>query len=52
MCQYAEQYPAYHLDQCKGYASAEHIAAIREFGLTPIHRVTFCGNFLETPSLF
>lgn len=52
MCQYAEQYPAYHLDQCKGYASAEHIAAIREFGLTPIHRATFCGNFLETPSLF
>ncbi|MBR2681853.1 MAG: ribonuclease HII [Atopobiaceae bacterium] len=47
-----EEYPGYHLASCKGYASAEHIAAIREKGLSKIHRVTFCGNFLETPSLF
>lgn len=40
-------YPAYHLAECKGYGSAEHIAAIRAHGLTPIHRVSFCGNFLE-----
>lgn len=49
---YAEDYPLYHLDACKGYASAEHIAAIRENGLCPLHRASFCGNFLETPRLF
>lgn len=46
------QYPGYHLAESKGYASPEHIAAIRERGLTPIHRATFCGNFLGTASLF
>lgn len=48
----AEDYPGYHLDACKGYGSAEHIEAIRVRGLTPVHRVSFCGNFLETPRLF
>lgn len=46
------EYPGYHLAQSKGYASPEHIAAIRSHGLTPIHRVSFCGNFLETETLF
>ncbi|OUP08235.1 ribonuclease HII [Collinsella sp. An2] len=46
------EYPAYHFAQCKGYASPEHIAAIREHGLTDQHRVSFCGNFLETARLF
>lgn len=52
MVSYDEEYPEYHFAECKGYASAEHIAAIRAHGLTPIHRFSFCGNFLETPSLF
>lgn len=43
-------YPGYDLASCKGYASPAHIQAIREHGLTPIHRVSFCGNFVETPS--
>ena len=47
-----EEYPGWHLAESKGYASPEHIAAIRERGLSPIHRVSFCGNFLETPPLF
>ncbi|MDO4436658.1 MAG: ribonuclease HII [Coriobacteriaceae bacterium] len=46
------EYPSYHLAQSKGYASAEHIQAIKEQGLTPVHRATFCGNFLETGRLF
>ena len=46
------EYPGYHLAQSKGYASPEHIQAIRERGLSPIHRVSFCGNFLETGTLF
>lgn len=46
------EYPGYHLAQSKGYASPEHIAAIREHGLSPVHRASFCGNFLETATLF
>lgn len=52
MVAYDEEYPGYHLAESKGYASPEHIAAIKERGLSPIHRFSFCGNFLETPSLF
>ena len=52
MVGYDEVYPGYHLRACKGYASAEHVAAIREHGLSDIHRVSFCGNFVETPRLF
>ncbi|MDR3136405.1 MAG: ribonuclease HII [Coriobacteriales bacterium] len=35
----------------KGYGSAAHIAAIREWGLSPLHRSSFCGSFLQA-SLF
>ncbi len=52
MVAYDDVYPGYHLRESKGYASAEHIAAIREQGLSEIHRASFCGNFLETPRLF
>ncbi|MBR3235534.1 MAG: ribonuclease HII [Atopobiaceae bacterium] len=52
MVAYAEDYPEYHFDSCKGYGSKEHIEAIRTYGLSPLHRVSFCGNFLETPRLF
>lgn len=52
MVEYDDLYPGYHLAQSKGYASPEHIAAIREHGLTPIHRVSFCQNFLPTAQLF
>lgn len=46
MVGYDRTYPEYHLASCKGYGSAEHIEAIRRFGLTPIHRASFCGNFM------
>lgn len=45
-------YPDYAFARNKGYGSAEHVAAIRRLGLTPVHRVSFCGNFMEPPSLF
>lgn len=48
---YAEQYPQYGFDTCKGYASAEHIAALKTYGLTSIHRKSFCTNFFQE-SLF
>lgn len=39
-------YPGYGFASNKGYGTAEHIRAIREQGLTPIHRRTFTGNFI------
>ncbi|MDR0350599.1 MAG: ribonuclease HII [Coriobacteriales bacterium] len=44
-------YPGYGFASNKGYASAEHIEAIQEKGLSPIHRKSFCHNFLQK-SLF
>ncbi len=41
-----EVYPGYFFAKSKGYASAEHIAAIRRLGLSPIHRATFCRDFV------
>lgn len=52
MVGYDDVYPGYHFKKCKGYASSEHIEAIRELGLSEMHRVSFCGNFVETPRLF
>lgn len=46
MVGYDPVYPGYHLAECKGYGSAEHIQAIRELGLSPIHRASFCGHFV------
>ena len=39
-------YPEYNFASNKGYGSAEHIAALREFGPCPIHRRSFIGNFV------
>lgn len=42
MCEIASQYPGYSLEVHKGYGTAAHLSAIRERGLSPIHRATFC----------
>ena len=52
MVAYEEEYPAYPFAASKGYASAEHIEAIRKNGLSNIHRASFCGNFVQTGRLF
>lgn len=36
-----ERYPGYGFGRHKGYGTAEHLAAIRERGVTPIHRRSF-----------
>ena len=41
-----QQYPQYGFARHKGYGTAEHIAAIREHGPCPAHRMTFIGKFL------
>lgn len=46
MVEYAKCYPAYEFDRNKGYGTAVHIAALKEFGPCPIHRSTFIKNFI------
>ncbi len=46
MRQWDEIYPQYGFVQHKGYGTAKHIAAIKEYGLCPIHRKTFTKNFV------
>ena len=45
MDEYAEIYPQYGFLQNKGYGTAAHIQAIKEYGLCPIHRRTFTKKF-------
>lgn len=44
-------YPGYDFASNKGYASAEHVDAIKRHGLSDFHRQTFCTSFLQE-SLF
>ncbi len=41
MLQMAEQYPQYGFAQHKGYGTAAHYAALREYGPCPVHRPSF-----------
>ena len=41
MIEYDEQYPGYGFAKHKGYGTKDHYAAIREKGMTPIHRRSF-----------
>ncbi len=40
-------YPGYGFAQHKGYGTEEHVKAIRERGLCPIHRRSFTKNFVD-----
>jgi ribonuclease HII len=46
MVEQSDQHPAYGFDGHKGYASEKHIAAIREFGPSAIHRKTWLTKIL------
>lgn len=41
MLEQAELYPEYHFDQHKGYGTKLHYEALREYGPSPIHRMSF-----------
>lgn len=45
-------YPVYGFDAHKGYATQVHRDAIEKYGLTPIHRRTFCIEPEESEDLF
>jgi len=47
MQQLHEQDPRYGFDRHKGYATADHLAAVARFGYSPVHRRSF-----RPPSLF
>ena len=46
MREWEEVYPQYGFSGHKGYGTAKHIAAIKEYGLCPIHRRSFTKNFV------
>lgn len=46
MIQMHEKYPQYGFDKNKGYGTAQHIAALREYGPCPLHRRSFIGGLL------
>ena len=41
MMQLAKEYPQYDWESNKGYPTAKHRAAIKEFGVTPHHRLSY-----------
>ena len=46
MKQWDELYPQYNFKKHKGYGTAEHISAIKEYGICPLHRKSFVKNFI------
>lgn len=52
MEEYDKEYPEYGLAKHKGYGTAAHIAALKEFGPTPIHRRTFITNLCDKQPFF
>jgi ribonuclease HII len=45
MVRLAAKYPEYGFERHKGYGTKAHIQAIREQGLSDLHRLSFCKNF-------
>ena len=41
MTRLSRRYPGYGLDRHKGYGTAAHVQALKELGVSPIHRRTF-----------
>lgn len=41
MVELAKKYPGFGFEKHKGYATKEHLTAIEQLGVTPIHRKTF-----------
>ena len=46
MRQWDEVYPRYGFEKHKGYGTAAHINAIKEYGLCPLHRRSFVKNIV------
>lgn len=46
MEEYAKQYPYYDFENNVGYGTKKHIEAIKNYGITPIHRLSFLGKII------
>ena len=46
MVEFDKLYPEYDLASNKGYGTAKHIEALKQFGPTPIHRKSFIHNYI------
>ena len=46
MKQLSEKYPEYGFEKHNGYGTAVHIAALKEFGASEVHRKTFIKKFV------
>lgn len=46
MRQWDEVYPEYGFLAHKGYGTSKHIEAIKQYGLSPLHRRSFCKKFM------
>ena len=47
MLEIAKEHPHFSLDSNKGYASSDHIAALKEHGPSPIHRLSWLTKILQ-----
>ena len=47
LLKYDKEYPEYGFSKHKGYGTKLHIEAIKEYGITPIHRPSFCQKFIN-----
>lgn len=47
MRQWDEIYPQYGFEKHKGYGTKAHIEAIKEYGLCPLHRLSFTKNIIR-----
>ena len=46
MEEYAVNYPNYDFENNVGYGTKKHIEAIKSYGITPIHRLSFLGKII------
>ncbi len=44
MVEYAKTYPYYEFESNKGYGSSNHLAALKKYGMCPIHRRSFISE--------
>ena len=47
MEEFNKSYPQYGFAKHKGYGTAAHIAALKQYGPCPIHRRSFIGHFVD-----
>ncbi len=46
MEEYSKKYPYYDFENNVGYGTKKHIEAIKNYGITPIHRLSFLGKII------